>query len=529
MKLQNLSIIFAIIIIPVTLILSAYIGSQIDTASLQQSYDTTLMDATHDAVVAFELNTSNNAYSNNADSIRRDIQASINTFTTSLANGLNVPGANSEYIMPYIPAILITLYDGYYIYSPSEYSYSTKVEEDEQWVEKQQTGYQHVLKPYVYYSAKYVKDDGNWVVVNYSLDNYITIYGMINNSVVSKSGYLGTKNLNYIENNTTENLSEFIKYKSGNDIVTLTDPVEFVYNNGRKVYRIGNKWYYLNDLNLQEAKDFNSIVQDTSAQNYKNSANDFNTWINNSGILSIVTPANAVKIGSGASNEKYSEFAGNSIQILSTDPEDPASEFNQHKREIIRLSIQDNLNNAMAIYNANSGAMGTNATFSMPKLSELDWDKILNNVNFVTFMQGLPVGNKIYNSYSIVSSSNNKQYIRPDSIYFIYNNEYHTINHIIEMKKNNSSFNLSSIIGYKSSDFTKVKYETKDNNGNDVYRYYYRRPEYACYECIVDSSKNTELNISNESDDVKKLYYTALARERYNLDKVTKRLINYDN
>lgn len=57
MKLQNLSIIFAIIIIPITLILSAYIGTQIDTASLQQSYDTTLMDATHDAVVAFELNT----------------------------------------------------------------------------------------------------------------------------------------------------------------------------------------------------------------------------------------------------------------------------------------------------------------------------------------------------------------------------------------------------------------------------------------------------------------------------------------
>ena len=57
MKLQSLSVIFVIIIIPVTLILSAYIGSQIDTASLQQSYDTKLMDATHDAVVAFEINT----------------------------------------------------------------------------------------------------------------------------------------------------------------------------------------------------------------------------------------------------------------------------------------------------------------------------------------------------------------------------------------------------------------------------------------------------------------------------------------
>ena len=68
MKLQNMTVIFSIIVIPVTLILSAYIGVQIDTAQLQQMYDTKLMDATHDALAAFELNTINNKYSNNADS-----------------------------------------------------------------------------------------------------------------------------------------------------------------------------------------------------------------------------------------------------------------------------------------------------------------------------------------------------------------------------------------------------------------------------------------------------------------------------
>ena len=78
MKLQHIAVIFAIIVIPITLILSAYIGTQIDTASLQQSYNTKLMDATHDAVVAFELNTANNIYSANADSMRRDIGAAIN-------------------------------------------------------------------------------------------------------------------------------------------------------------------------------------------------------------------------------------------------------------------------------------------------------------------------------------------------------------------------------------------------------------------------------------------------------------------
>ena len=66
MKLQNLTVIFCIIVIPVMLILSGYITTQIDTANLQRMYDTKLLDATHDAVVAFQTNTQNNVYSANA-------------------------------------------------------------------------------------------------------------------------------------------------------------------------------------------------------------------------------------------------------------------------------------------------------------------------------------------------------------------------------------------------------------------------------------------------------------------------------
>ena len=73
----------------------------------------------------------------------------------------------------------------------------------------------------------------------------------------------------------------------------------------------------------------------------------------------------------------------------------------------------------MAIYNGNSSSTGVNATFAMPKLSETDWEKILTNVNFVTFMQGLPVGTKKFNDYTIVTSTNNKQYVNPDTLYFI--------------------------------------------------------------------------------------------------------------
>ena len=120
MKLQSIAVLFAIIIIPITLILSAYIGIQIDTQSLWQSYNTKLLDATHDAVVAFQLNTIDNNYVTNSDSLRRDVKASINTFFSSLATNLRTPAASPEYISQYIPAVVVTLYDGYYIYSPAE-------------------------------------------------------------------------------------------------------------------------------------------------------------------------------------------------------------------------------------------------------------------------------------------------------------------------------------------------------------------------------------------------------------------------
>lgn len=270
----------------------------------------------------------------------------------------------------------------------------------------------------------------------------------------------------------------------------------------------------------------NGFDKDFSAKEYKDNAIKFNNWIkNNNELQNIVKPQNALKID----GTKYDEFQGDDTSILTTNGEDPASAFNQHKRRIIQLSIQDNLNNAIAIYNANSGAMGTNATFRMPKLNELDWEKILTNVNIVTFMQGLPAGNSVFNSYSIVTSTNNKQYISPSSIYIVEKKEneengiYHSVN-CTEIDTQNTA-----LIGYKSADFVKLRYEYVNQDDEDEYKYYHRRREYADYACVVDST-NTTLDVTNITNTkVKQAYYTALARERYNLDKVTKIFLNYNS
>ncbi len=119
MKLQGFSVIFVLIVVPLVLILSFYIQMQVDTIALQTSYDTMLLDATYDAMSAFELNTSNEDLSSVSDSLRSIIQASNNIFTNILATDLGMSNASKIYVQQYVPAILYTLYDGYYIYSPT--------------------------------------------------------------------------------------------------------------------------------------------------------------------------------------------------------------------------------------------------------------------------------------------------------------------------------------------------------------------------------------------------------------------------
>ena len=54
----------------------------------------------------------------------------------------------------------------------------------------------------------------------------------------------------------------------------------------------------------------------------------------------------------------------------------------------------------------------------MPKIGEEDWNKIENNVCFVSFLQGMPIKSKIYNNYSVLSCQHLNIYF--SNIYFIF-------------------------------------------------------------------------------------------------------------
>lgn len=200
MKLQNMTVIFIIIMIPIILVVSYYIGLQINTITMQKNYTVKLQTAAKDSIQALEINTVewNSASSNLADSKRRDVLASINTFTTSLANNMGIGGAGKGRIQTYIPAIVYTMYDGYYIYSASLMKDQdttseglTQFNEDGTIKSNGTSSYQYILKPYSPYSARYASaNESIDVTVNYTLDNYIRVYGTVNGEYQAKEGYL---------------------------------------------------------------------------------------------------------------------------------------------------------------------------------------------------------------------------------------------------------------------------------------------------------------------------------------------------
>lgn len=277
MKLQNMTVIFIIIMIPIILVVSYYIGLQINTITMQKNYTVKLQTAAKDSIQALEINTVewNSASSNLADSKRRDVLAAINTFTTSLANGMGIGGAGKGRIQTYIPAIVYTMYDGYYIYSASlmkeqetDNNGLTQFDNDGT-IKSNGESYQYILKPYSPYSARYVNVNENIdVTVNYTLDNYIRVYGTVDGEYQTKEGYLVVCGNKEGVDNVKDGSISGIEYRGA--VIKPETLKENVYANGEvkeypyiydqydnKLYWDGSNYFsvdkYNNKVYLQEA------------------------------------------------------------------------------------------------------------------------------------------------------------------------------------------------------------------------------------------------------------------------------------
>lgn len=525
MRIQDLAIIFIIIILPISIVLGAYTQMQISTISLQTEYDMKLIAATSDAIKAFQINTANSSTSDIANSKIRDIEASVSTFKASIKSVFGMNGYSEDEMNEYIPALVYTMYDGFYIYSRfNNQNYLYEVDENGNVTNNplDKNG-ENVfgLKPYISYSVKYNPNSDLDIVITYSLDNYISIKGMVKvdgeKQYWDKSGYLidgikkdasgkityngveidknvvlsedlpaigslekgtykyvrynGTKyyldernarviyflNGNLMEINPT---SDYDKYKDmiekGESLSEELPQIgtlargnyKYIVYNGTKYYldeRNTRIIYFLNgnlmeikpklDENIESSykKYENMIENGESAYKFYDEANKFTQSVKN--VLANLTNKDAQDFIINSNGETiqttvFSDETEYKIFDFNSDSSKPekniecrSSNFNQHRLAVIKNKIRTNL--AIAITNFNSAY---NIEFQMPELTEEDWAKAMNNISLISFIQGIDIGGKTYNGYTIINNSESKEVVREENIYILGNDGfYHRI------------------------------------------------------------------------------------------------------
>lgn len=525
MKIQSLAVLFIIIILPISIVLSTYTQSRIETISLQSTYDSKLNDATHDALKAYQINSFTSDTSDYANSKIRDIKASVNTFFNSLSTNFSSLGYTKDTLQNYVPALVYTMYDGYYIYSPYTNKWGTdstnldiNKEMNEQIIDQNTYSNNqklYGLKPYIYYSCRYKKGDAD-IVITYSLDNYIQIQGSIKGKTVSQYGYV----LNKADNKFGKGVfyDETDVYYNGIEIKTEKALSENVYVDGelkenlKYIKKNGTKYYYdekedkvfsvLNgkSINQQQESSENlkkEIKQNNNAREYYIEAYNLKTFIDEN--LSSVIKTNNIQ----NNKNDYYEINGN---IFDGDVEAEDSNFNTHRIDVIKNAITSNLSVAISNFKDYSGV---NTDFQMPKLKDSDWDKIMNNISVISFFQGANIGGKVYNGYSIVTNTKNEDVVMEDSIYIKNNDGIHRIT-----EKDLSSTNAVGVFNVNLE-------ERSDGNGG----YYLPVTGTLSYDSIVTQNNLADSYDGNLSEyvksiddyNLKNIYYTALARERYSL------------
>lgn len=500
MKIQSLAIMFIILILPISLVLASYTQSRVETLSLQTRYDSKLKDATYDALKAYQLNSLNSDSSDLANAKIRNIEASVNTFFNTMSTNFSSLGYTKETLQNYIPALVYTMYDGYYIYTPFTNILSG---ETQGVVEDGKKLYG--LKPYVYYSCRYKKGDID-VVITYSLDNYIQIQGTIEGKTVSKYGYLldelevNNDNVTYkeITIGTEESLFENVCVEG--DIKYL----QYAKINGVKYYIYDGKVYsilkgtkYPANITAEEIKN------NSNAKKYYQEAYELKKFIIDNKLDQLTTDDIVNKEG-----QEY--YNVGKIFVFDDNIESETSNFNTHRIDVIKNSIERNLSIAISNFNNYSGA---STNFQMPKLKDFDWDKIMDNISIISFMQGIIIGGKVYNGYSIITNTKNEDVVMEDSIY-IQNKNDNTFHRVTE-----NGFDTTNIVGIYN-----VNLERRsgyDKQGNISYYF----PAFTTggtlsYDSIVTQNNVVDKNIKDylkDKIDLAEVYYTALGRERYGL------------
>lgn len=74
--------------------------------------------------------------------------------------------------------------------------------------------------------------------------------------------------------------------------------------------------------------------------------------------------------------------------------------FEQVRRATIVRMIQNELQHFINTHNSFSRRLGIAYTFTLPAISQEDWNNSINDVGILAFLQGIPAGTEAYNNYA---------------------------------------------------------------------------------------------------------------------------------
>ena len=613
MKLQGMAILYIIIIIPMLIVISLTLNSYKEQLNNNIKYNTDLTGAVNDAITAFELNSSSQDFSNVSDNFTSLVDASVNIFRRSIATRLNMTNADESLMNRYFPLALFTGYSGYYIYSPTyspvvvrnPYTGQAAFSSDavnKNTLDKNQGTYtpsetsqldlqytpvllkhknhsntsnsvtvttnkdlnnstkhakeeiDYSLKQIIPYTLELNKDNSNNILLNFTLDNYISFTGKVKGIAYNKSGYLldhdakvilkNGNNIIYNQNKITDSLKighltsydEYVDYyienelTSGNNLVTLnikenpnTEEANIIFNPVK--YRRGLQAYQ-NSNRIQMTGEYAYQKQQLDAIKYYIKSSNFSNFVYKN--LSDYTENDINDIELVREDKKYEKYflkynKKNTESIFIKDNNkrvsDYNSTFNEIKRKAIRNSVQYDL--IIATINYNYLVSSSNFILNLPVITDTDWERIIENVSFTAFLQGLPVGGgKNYSNYAVATSTMNEFIVDPDTIFFASikgfnqgdvksfeeakndndNLYYHKINcpdflEYLEQNPVSNDGTGTGAIGFQMHEWT---YDARWSR--EEARYFYDHKNYSHFNCIINRNVKTEnLTIKQKS------------------------------
>ena len=590
MKIQYLIVIFILIIMPIVIVFSEYIDNQIETIKTEYEYDTRLLNSSYDAIKAYQLNTINNSLSDRPESKVDDVEAAVNTFYNSLITSFGYSGYDSSVMDEYVPAVIFCLYDGYYIYSPFQNT-TTGIDTSETDTTTGDYTYDQDykdnttiegVKTYIYYDCHYEDTSSTPtydLTITYTLDNFITVDGYIGSTYYYKSGYLldlddyDASSISYSDVNndnttdqdpTNDGYAEITAFTYDGVSYSSSDPVALQEYLGDTLYyytKIDGTKFYWNDADADNAPTsgdyifyvdssgnqctqvtykegyedkfmlyYNAIANNIDDFIYYRDAYNFTSWVKaNLGSLDVRCGTISGEAIDTNCSTIFSSYSG--IQYSN-------SAFNEHRQEVIRAVIETNLSTAITAYGNKYGSSGD---YIMPNISETDWELIENNICIATFMQGLNIGGKIYNGYSVVANNLNKDYVDENSIYILGKDGSSGYYYYKTNDTNLSSISIGNAANTSASVRTAgvlnidvERHSCLNSSGSTVYyfpkSYQVNKPYLGSYSSIIGSSEvNSILGLgidmyryvlsSNSStyattDNLRTAYYSGLGRER---------------